>query len=272
MSIDSIGIHIWIFTIHWYGMILMLGVVGAVLTIDREAVRRDMDREVLQDGLLWVVLGGIIGARLWFVLTPPPSFVELGFTTQYYLTHPLDAINVPGGGLTIAGAVIGGGLTTFLFVRRRKQYFPQWADAIAPGVAIGQAIGRWGNFLNQEIYGFPTNLPWGIFIDPEHRLPGFENFERFHPLFLYESLLNLANAIFLLWFARRYKERLRDGDIFLIYLITYPIIRILMDFLRIDAALVGGVNINQALMAVVAIASAAMLYFRHRPEQNKALI
>ena len=245
-------------------MVLMLGVVGAVLLIDREVIRKSMDREILQDGLLWVVLGGIIGARIWFVLTPPPSYVELGFTARYYLTHPLDALNVPGGGLSIAGAVAGGGLATYFFVRRRKQIFRRWADAIVPGVALGQAIGRWGNFLNQEIYGFPTDLPWGIFIDLEHRLPNYEVYERFHPLFLYESLLNLFNALLLLWVARRYGDYVKDGDIFLLYLITYPIIRILMDFLRIDAAVVGGININQALMFFVALAAGAVLFFRHR--------
>jgi len=129
---------------------------------------------------------------------------------------------------------------------------------------LGQAIGRWGNFFNQELYGAPTDLPWAIFIDPAHRLKGFAAFEKYHPLFLYESLYSLGNVILLLWVSRRFEDRLKPGDVFLVYLIVYPLGRFLLDFLRLDASMVAGINFNQTLMAIVAMASSATLFWRHR--------
>jgi phosphatidylglycerol:prolipoprotein diacylglycerol transferase len=143
--------------------------------------------------------------------------------------------------------------------------FGRWVDIVAPGLALAQAIGRWGNFLNQEVYGAPTKLPWAIYIDPAHRLPGYENQAYYHPLFLYESLWNLANAGFLLWFARKWGDRLKDGDLFLIYLVTYPVFRFFLEFLRLDPSPVAGIDINQALMGVVAVCAATWLFIRHKP-------
>jgi phosphatidylglycerol:prolipoprotein diacylglycerol transferase len=140
-------------------------------------------------------------------------------------------------------------------------------DATAPGLAIGQAIGRWGNFVNQEIYGPPTNLPWGIYIRPENRMPGFQQFEYFQPLFLYESILNVLNAAFLFWIWRRYGDRLKRGDLFLVYLVTYPLIRFGLEFLRLDFVPLFGINFNQGLMLVVALVSGGVLYWRHRSSQ-----
>jgi phosphatidylglycerol:prolipoprotein diacylglycerol transferase len=129
---------------------------------------------------------------------------------------------------------------------------------------LGQAIGRWGNFFNQELYGAPTNLPWKIFIDPDHRLAGYADVEYYHPLFLYEAIWNLGNVFLLLWISRRYADRLKNGDIFLLYLVIYPIGRFLLDFLRLDASIVAGININQTIMAVVAVCASAALFLRHR--------
>ena len=116
----------------------------------------------------------------------------------------------------------------------------------------------------------PTNLPWKIYIDPAHRLAGYLNVEYYHPLFLYESLWNLANMFLLLWISRRYADRLKNGDIFLMYLIVYPIGRFLLDFLRLDASMVGGININQTIMAVVAVLATAALLWRHRRDTRLA--
>jgi phosphatidylglycerol:prolipoprotein diacylglycerol transferase len=221
------------------------------------------------DGLFWLVIGGIIGARLWHVFTPPPSMVAQGITTRYYLTHPLDILAIWNGGLGIPGAVIGGLIALYLFCRKRGLSFAVWVDIISPSLALGQAIGRWGNFVNQELYGQPTDLPWGIPIDPEHRLPGFEQHTHFHPTFLYESLWNFANMALLLWLGHRYSDRLKDGDIFLGYLIVYPVGRFWLEFLRLDSAKVAGLNANQTLMAVVALAAAGALVWRHRLKEQK---
>jgi len=263
------GIKIGPLTITYYGIIIMLGALAAAWLSERQARRRGENSEFVWDSLIWVLIGGIIGARIWHILTPPPSMVEQGITTAYYLTHPLEALNTRRGGLGIPGAVIGGLLALYLFARYRKVSFAVWVDIVAPGLALAQAIGRWGNFFNQELYGAPSNLPWAIFISPEHRLPQYQNVATYHPLFLYESLLNLANMGFLLWLGRRYQDRLKPGDVFLVYLVAYPVIRFFLEFLRLDSSMVSGVNANQTLMAIVACGAAIAFAYRHRQDERK---
>jgi phosphatidylglycerol:prolipoprotein diacylglycerol transferase len=179
-------------------------------------------------------------------------------TAAWYLSHPLDALAIWKGGLGIPGAVIGGAIVLYFYSRKHNLGFGEWADIAAPCLALGQAIGRWGNFFNQELYGAPTDLPW------RNRLPDYLDVEYYHPLFLYEMLWNIANMFLLLWVSRRFADRLKSGDLFLMYLIIYPVGRFLLDFLRLDASLVGGININQTIMAVVAVCSAAALFWRRR--------
>jgi len=252
--------------VRYYGIILMLGALAGAWLATLEVKRQGRDPEIVWDLLIWLIIGGVIGARLWHVFTPSPSAIAEGRTTMFYLTHPFDLINLRNGGLGIPGAVIGGLVALFFFARRHGLNFAEWTDIAAPSLALGQAIGRWGNFVNQELYGAPTNLPWKIYIEPQYRLPGFENQEYYHPLFLYESLWNLANMALLLWLNRRYGERLKDGDVFLVYLIVYPVGRFLLDFLRLDASMLGGINANQTVMAVIAVLSALALFLRHRKE------
>ena len=252
--------------IRYYGIILMLGALAGAWLATLEVKRRGRDPEIVWDLLIWLIIGGVIGARLWHVFTPSPSAIAEGRTTMFYLTHPFDLINLRNGGLGIPGAVIGGLIALFFFTRKHGLNFAEWTDIAAPSLALGQAIGRWGNFVNQELYGAPTNLPWKIYIEPQYRLPGFENQEYYHPLFLYESLWNLANMALLLWLNRRYGERLKNGDVFLVYLIVYPVGRFLLDFLRLDASMLGGINANQTVMAVIAVFSALALFLRHRKE------
>lgn len=251
--------------IRFYGIILMLGALVGAWLATREAKRRGHEPEIVWDLLTYLLIGGIIGARIWHILTPPPSS---GITASWYLTHPLDALAIWKGGLGIPGAIIGGAIVLYFYTRRHKLSFAEWADIAAPSLALGQAIGRWGNFFNQELYGAPTNLPWKIFIDPAHRLAGYQDVEYYHPLFLYESVWNFGNMFLLLWISRRFADRLKDGDIFLIYLIIYPVGRFLLDFLRLDASMVSGFNINQAVMAVVAICASVALYVRHRGDAS----
>ena len=250
--------------IHFYGIILMTGALAGALLAVREAKRRGQSSDLVWDGFIWVLIGGIIGARIWHILTPPPSHVAQGITTMYYLTHPLDAINIRNGGLGIPGAIIGGAIALYWFCKRSKIDYLMWVDIAAPGLALGQAIGRWGNFVNQEVYGAPTNLPWAIYIDPIHRIQGFQDFETFHPLFLYESIWNLANMALLLWIGHRFAKGLKNGDIFLVYLIGYPLGRFFLEFLRLDASEVAGLNANQTVMLVVVIAASITLFLRWR--------
>jgi phosphatidylglycerol---prolipoprotein diacylglyceryl transferase len=205
-------------TITFYGIILMSGAVIAAYLAQIEARRRGLSTELVWDGFIWVLIGGLIGARLWHVMTPS---ISSGRTFADYLANPLDIIlKLPEGGLGIPGAVIGGGVMLYIFTRRRKINFATWADIAAPAVALGQAIGRWGNYVNQELYGAPTDLPWGIFIEPRFRMSGYTQYTHFHPLFLYESLWSLGNMFLLLWLGRKHADRLKPGDIFLVYLIV----------------------------------------------------
>jgi phosphatidylglycerol---prolipoprotein diacylglyceryl transferase len=276
MSFMFDGIHLFLFgfefTIFYYGIILMTGALAGAWLAAREVARRGHDPEVVWDLLIWLVIGGVIGARLWHVFTPSPSLVAQGVDTVYYLTHPLDLINLRKGGLGIPGAVIGGAIALYFFARQHKLSFVEWTDIAAPSLALGQAIGRWGNYFNQELYGAPTNLPWKIFIDPGHRLAAFKDAEYYHPLFLYESLWNLANMFLLIWVSRRFKAVLKTGDVFLVYLVLYPVGRFLLDFLRLDASMLGGVNANQTVMAVVAVCATAALIWRHKSEIVKQSI
>jgi phosphatidylglycerol:prolipoprotein diacylglycerol transferase len=269
MFIDRIGIHLGPIIIHFYALIIIAGILLATTLSMRRAKQYGQDPEIVLDMFTWVILAGVVGARLWHILTPSPTLAASGITTMYYLTHPLEAIDLTKGGLGIVGAVAGGVLALFIFVRRKKMNFATWLDIFAPGLLLAQAIGRWGNFVNQELYGAPTNLPWAIFIDEAHRLPGFEGVAYYHPTFLYESLWNVAGVLLMLWLSKRFFDRFKPGDIFLCYLIIYPVGRYLMEIIRLDSSQVGGVNANQALMVVVAAAAVIGLLVRHWPGKAK---
>jgi len=246
------GITIGSIMIHWYGVLIMLGALLAALLAEKEAKRSGLNPDAVWDMLIWLLLGGVVGARLWHVFTPSASNIAAGITTEYYLTNPLEILKTWKGGLGIPGAVIGGMLALWIYSRVKKTSFLAWTDMIAPGLALAQSIGRIGNFLNQELYGLPSSLPWAIYIDPLHRIPGFESVERYHPLFLYEIIWNLMNMGVLLWLLHRKAEKLKTGDVFLVYLIIYPIGRFMLEFLRLDTSPWAKLNANQTLMAVVA--------------------
>jgi phosphatidylglycerol:prolipoprotein diacylglycerol transferase len=257
------GFTIFGFKIYFYGILIMLGTLAAAYMAARQAKKRGQNPEIIWDMFAWVLLAGILGARIWHILTPPPSMVEQGITTMYYFKHPLEMLRFRAGGLGIPGGVIGGALALYIYSRIKKLDFGMWADFAAPGVALAQAIGRWGNFFNQEVYGKPSTLPWAISIDPEYRLPEFRMFETYHPLFLYECIWNLLNMGVLLYLGKRFEKWLKSGDIFLAYLMMYGVGRFLLEFLRLDSSQVAGINANQTVAVVVALASAGLFLWRH---------
>jgi phosphatidylglycerol:prolipoprotein diacylglycerol transferase len=270
LNLDAYGIHIGPLYFRYYGFILMFGALLAALVSRRLMSRTDRDPDIVWDALIWALIFGVIGARLYHVFTPSKSLLDAGIDTRYYLTHPLQILMTWQGGLGMPGAIIGGVLGLYIFARRNGISFSYLLDVAAPGVPLAQAVGRWGNFVNQELYGPPTDLPWGILIRPENRLEGYESFERFHPLFLYESLWNLASAGLMIWLFYRYRDRLRSGDFFFIYLILYPVGRFLLEFIRLDFVPLLGINFNQMLMLGVAILSAGALYYRNRMSPRAA--
>lgn len=257
------GFNIGPLTIRFYAIIIITGAILGSWLAARLAKRAGRNPEVILDILPWLLIGGIIGARLWHVFTPSASNQAMGITTQNYLRNPIEILKIWKGGLGIPGGVIGGALTLVIYCKARKLNFLEWADYIAPGLLIGQAIGRWGNFVNQEVYGGPSNLPWAITIDPAYRMPGFEQVARYHPLFLYESLLNLLAAGLLVLISRKWRKKLFAGDLFLLYLVLYPTIRFFLEFMRLDPSPVAGININQTSMLVVLIIAILLLVLRH---------
>jgi phosphatidylglycerol:prolipoprotein diacylglycerol transferase len=262
MSIDDLGIHLGPLYFRFYAMALTSGIIAAAVLIAYRAKRHGEDPDYVWNGLLWVVLAGIVGARIYHVLTPSPS---AGITALDYLKDPLNLIAIWKPGLGLPGALIGGGLAAFIYARRSGMDFLVWADLIIPGVALGQAIGRWGNYFNQELYGQPTDLPWAITIRPENRVPGYEDFSRFHPMFLYEMIWNLLICVGLIWIGRRFADRLRSGDLLALYMILYFGGRFFLEFPKLDAPVFGGgLTIAQVVSVLAMIASLAFLVARHR--------
>lgn len=255
-------------TIHYYGIIIILGILIAMVIIYKEAARKGETIDFLIDALPWIFIGGVIGARIWHIFTPPQSMVNHGITTRYYLTHLIEALAIWKGGVGIIGAVLGGTIALSLFARIKGEMASTRLDIIAPGLALAQAIGRWGNYINQEVYGLPSDLPWAIPIDPQHRVPEYQNVATYHPLFFYESIWSFLNMIILLWVSRKYQDRLKSGNLFLIYLLFYGVGRVGLEFLRLDISTFRGININQVFMAGVVLVSGALLIFRQKKQIN----
>jgi phosphatidylglycerol:prolipoprotein diacylglycerol transferase len=258
------GFTIFGLKIYFYALIIITGALLGAYLASREAKRRGFDPEMIWDALPWLLFAGIIGARIWHILTPPASMLIDGKNPYFIFPQGLlEMLNVRNGGLGIPGAVMAGVLALWIYARKKKISFASWLDIAAPGLALAQAIGRWGNFFNQEVYGLPSKLPWAIFIDAAHRLPGYENIERYHPTFFYEFLWSLLNMFLLLWLSRKFSDKLKKGDIFLVYLIVYPVGRFLLEFIRLEYSPIAGININQTVMAVIAVLSSGFLIYRH---------
>jgi phosphatidylglycerol:prolipoprotein diacylglycerol transferase len=242
--------------IRWYALFMVAGIVAGIALSRALASRLGLDRDWLLDAAPWVILAAIVGARAYYV----------ALRGEYFLSHPLDAINIRLGGMAFHGSLVAGTLAFAYLCRRNQQPFWKWSDAIIPGVALAQAVGRWGNWANQEAFGTPTDLPWGLAIDATHRPPQYVNAERFHPTFLYESLFDLANAALLSWLAFRVRRSrvLVEGDILGIYLINYGIGRFLIERLRTDSLYLGPLPAAYWLSWALIAAGIAVLAFRRR--------
>ncbi|MER6319996.1 prolipoprotein diacylglyceryl transferase [Streptomyces sp. NPDC001581] len=210
-----------------YAFCIILGIFVAVWLGNRRWVARGGDQGVIADVTLWAVPFGIAGGRLYHVITSPDA---------YFGDHgePIRALYVWEGGLGIWGAIALGGVGAWIGCRRHRIPFPAFADAVAPGIALAQAIGRWGNWFNQELYGRPTTLPWGLEIDRAHRPSTMLDSATYHPTFLYESLWNIGVAALVLWAAHRFT--LGHGRTFALYVAAYTVGRFWTEYLRIDTS------------------------------------
>jgi prolipoprotein diacylglyceryl transferase len=242
--------HLGPFPIRGYALCIIAGVVVAVLVGERRWVARGGTRGVVADVAGIAVPFGLIGARIYHVVTTPDQ----------YLDHPVEALYVWRGGLGIPGGILGGVLAGLVVCRRRGISAGALADSIAPGVALAQAIGRFGNWFNQELFGRPTTLPWGLEIDPDNpdAVPGAQ---AYHPTFLYEAIWNVGVAGVVIWADRRW--RLGHGRAFALYLALYAVGRSWIEALRIDeAAKLFGLRLNDYVAAVVFIGAVTYLVVR----------
>lgn len=268
--VDPIIVQFGPLALRWYGVIIMTAILVGTWVASRYVQRKGQDGNTVWDMLVWVLIPALIGARLYYVFIQSPRGPEgLG----RYLANPIEIVRIWNGGIHIFGAFIFGGIALALFVRQRKLPLLIYLDAVALALPLGQAIGRFANFINQELYGPPTTLSWGLRIDPEQRIPPYNNLAeypesvRFHPLFLYEALWNIAGFGLLFWISRRFESRLRDGDLVLLYLIWYPLGRFFIEFLRTDSWFFPGTpfNVVHILSFAAMVGAAVALYLRHRP-------
>jgi prolipoprotein diacylglyceryl transferase len=238
------------FPLRAYALAIILGVVAAVVIGERRWVARGGTKGLVTDVATLAVPGGIVGARIYHVITSPDR----------YLDDPVAALYVWQGGLGIPGGIAGGFVVSWLVLWKRGIAKGAFADAVAPGVAVAQAIGRLGNWFNQELFGRPTTLPWGLEIDPDN-VDAVAGAEAYHPTFLYELLWNLGVAGVVLWADRRF--RLGGGRAFALYLALYASGRIWIEALRIDdASTVLGLRLNVVVMGVVLVGALAYLVLR----------
>jgi phosphatidylglycerol---prolipoprotein diacylglyceryl transferase len=263
--VSPILVNIGPFTVRWYGVIMTTAIFLGTLIASRYVARKKQDPGTVWEMLFVVLVPALIGARLYFV------FIQSG-RVSFYLSNPGEILAIWHGGIHIYGALILGSIALLLFIRLRKLPALIYLDGIGLGLLLGQAIGRLGNFINQELYGPPTTLPWGLRIDPQYRIAPYNNLllyptsVRFHPLFLYELTWDLIGFALLFYLSRRLSKSLRDGDLFLLYLIWFPFGRFWIEFLRSDSSFFPGTHFDlvHIVSALTILICATLLILRHR--------
>ncbi len=243
LSIDPAILKIGSFEIRYYGLMYVIAIVLALFFLrkDFERFKININYREFEDAAFWIIVIAILGARIYHVI---PNW-------EHYSKNPFEIIAVWHGGLAIYGGIIGGLVGGYIICKMKKWNFLKLADIIIPYLALGQAIGRWGNFFNKEAYGSPTDVSWAIYIPYENRIKGFENYEYFHPTFWYESILNYINFVFLLYF-RNSKFYKNDGQVLSLYILNYGIIRFFIEFQRFDTDKFLGIKIAY-IFSVLAI-------------------
>jgi prolipoprotein diacylglyceryl transferase len=241
--------------IHLYGLCIALGVIAAVTISSKRWEARGGNPDDIGTIALWAVPAGVIGARLYHVATD----------WKTYQDDWIEAFKITNGGLGIPGGVALGVIVGIIVVKVKHLPVRPLLDVVAPAIPVAQAIGRLGNWFNQEVFGRPTDLPWGLEIDPEFRPADYPDSPTFHPTFLYEGLWNLGLAGFLIWLDR--KKVLRPGELFGLYVVGYAIGRLWVEMLRSDAAsLILGVRVNIWMSVIVgSTAALIMLWNRRKP-------
>jgi len=260
-SPGSIALQIGPLAIRWYGLLIATAVLLGTSLAHREAIRRREDPDQLLNVIVLGVMAALVGARLYYVL----------FNWGYYGPRPSKILAVWEGGLAIHGGILGGALATAIYTLRKKLPMLIYMDIMAPFLVLGQAIGRWGNFFNQEAFGIPTDLPWKLYIEPFHRPSHLATYEFFHPTFLYESLWDLAVFAILYFLLRRPLER-TPGALVLCYLGMYSFGRFFVEAFRTDSLMLGPLRAAQvvslALMVLSLLGLVWLHLLRRRPQRR----
>lgn len=249
------------FPLRAYALAIIIGIIVAWKVLDTRYVRRGGPKDASIDIAIWAVIFGVIGGRLYHVITDWQLYFAEG-------RNPVDALRIWNGGLGIWGAVALGALGAFIGARRLGLRLAPIADALVPGLLAAQAIGRFGNYFNQELFGRPTTLPWGLEVDTAHIPAGYAEGTLFHPTFLYESLWCLVGIAVLLWAEKRFD--LRGGQLFGAYLMWYTAGRVWIEALRIDTAHhILGLRLNMwTSMAIFALGLAVLVICRRRLQRD----
>jgi phosphatidylglycerol:prolipoprotein diacylglycerol transferase len=241
--------------VRWYGILMATAILVGFWLAHRRAVEEDLPADDLLRAAQWAVVAGLVGARLY----------EVAFNWDYYGRFPAKIVAVWEGGLAMHGGLIAGPLVGVLLAWRLRLPILRCLDVIAPSMVLGQAIGRWGNFFNEEAFGRPTDLPWKLYISPVHRPAEFRNDEFFHPTFLYESLWDLLVFVVLVWWVRP-RVRRHPGAIFFSYIGLYSVGRFFIEALRLDSFWIGSLRVPQlASVAGVLVAVAGLLWVLRQP-------
>lgn len=264
-SPGPVAFHIAGFPVYWYGILIASGILLCYGYILLELKRRKLDPKPVEDMAFWVILSGVIGARLYYIL----------FNLSYFLEDPLQIFAIRNGGLAIHGALIGGATAFLYFAVKHRLHWLTYLDIMTPGVLLAQAVGRWGNFFNNEAFGRPTNLPWKVYIPEEHRPAEFVESSYFHPTFLYESLWNLAGFILLVLLSRKFTTQPSTlnprsrGAVFFAYLVWYSFGRFFIEGLRTDSLYIGPFRTAQVMSAFLFFLGICGLIFVYRKTKLK---
>jgi phosphatidylglycerol---prolipoprotein diacylglyceryl transferase len=249
--------HLGPFPLRAYALCILAGIAAAIWLTRRRWTALGQRADDVYDIALWAVPFGLLGGRLYHVATDPELYFKAG-------EQPIRALYIWDGGLGIPGAVALGALGAWIACRRKGVALAAFADALAPGLALAQGIGRWGNYFNQELYGKPSGMPWRLLIDPAHRPAATPLVAYYQPAFLYESLWDVGNAALLLWIDRRFG--LRGGRLFACYLLIYTLGRSWIEALRDDHAnRILGLRVNDWMSLLVFLAALAFLLLRRAP-------
>lgn len=248
---DPIAFEIGPISVRWYGILISTGIALGIVLAYMECARQKIDPEHVLTISIFAIPAAFVGARLYYVIF---------LWNDYFRFHPIEIITGAQAGLAIHGGVMGGVLAGYFVVRKYNLNFWKMADIFAPSIILGQAIGRWGNYFNQEAYGFITNVPWAMYIAGAYR----------HPTFLYESIWNIGVFAYLIY--RRYHPETKQGEVFISYIILYSIGRIVIESFRTDSLMIGPLRTAQVVSLILIIVGILIYYFKVRNSQKYNMI